>query len=239
MLTLGAALQVLSHALRSWKPPFPLLTITFFIVSLGQAFQDTHANTFVAGLKGGKSHRWLAFIHAMYSAGCLCGPFAATAVSAAWVPSLWYLFYTIPLGLGAGNLVLVSYAFRDDMKVSFPRKITESTKGTGVETESVASSPSATGLIKRTFGTPSVWLLCMFFFFYLGAVLTASGWVVEYLVVVRDGDLSDMGYVAAGFAGGGLLGRILLAEPPHRYGERRVIFGYLVLCVAFQLLFWL
>jgi fucose permease len=48
-----------------------------------------------------------------------------------------------------------------------------------------------------------------------------------------------MGYVPAGFYGGGFLGRLLLAEPTHRFGERRMIFIYIVLCLALELVFWL
>jgi fucose permease len=71
------------------------------------------------------------------------------------------------------------------------------------------------------------------------AYLTSLGWIVEYLVDVRNGDLDKMGYVPAGFYGGGFLGRLLLAEPTHRFGERRMIFIYIVLCLALELVFWL
>lgn len=108
----------------------------------------------------------------------------------------------------------------------------------GAENED-SRNKGALKLIKATLSTPSVWLLSMFFFFYLGSVLTASGWVVEYLVDVRDGNLSLMGYVPAGFNGGALLGRVLLAEPTHRFGERRMVFVYCVLALALQLVFWL
>ena len=48
-----------------------------------------------------------------------------------------------------------------------------------------------------------------------------------------------MGYVQTGYYGGAFLGRILLAEPTHRYGERTMILIYTVLCLALQLVFWL
>lgn len=71
-------------------------------------------------------------------------------------------------------------------------------------------------------------------------MLTAvPGWTVEYLIQVRGGDPNNMGYVAAGLSGGGLLGRLILAEPTHRFGERRMILVYVLLCLALELLFWL
>jgi fucose permease len=239
MLSLGALLQVIAHALRSWESPFGLFVTTFWVVSVGQAFQDTHANTFCAATKG--AHRWLAFIHAMYMAGCLVGPFVATAVASAGTHSRWYFFYTFPLSIGVINFVLCTYAFRDTLLVKRKAKTEAPTTAESGQTaeEPVSRNRGAFKLISATVKTPSVWLLCMFFFFYLGSVLTASGWVVEYLVNVRDGDLSVMGYVPAGFNGGALLGRILLAEPTHRWGEKKMVFIYCLLAVALQLVFWL
>ncbi|RFU81655.1 mfs transporter [Trichoderma arundinaceum] len=243
MLALGAVFQVAAHALRSWNPPFGLFFVTFWLVSIGQAFQDTHANTFVAGAKG--AHRWLAFIHAMYMAGCLVGPFVSTAVASAGESSRWYLFYTFPLGLGVVNLALTCVAFRDALGLQRKTAASESHGRTiGDEAvhhgdDAVSRNKDATQLIKKTTSTPSVWLLSLFFFFYLGSVLTAGGWVVEYLVNVRHGELSQMGYVPAGFNGGALLGRLLLAEPTHRFGERRMVLLYCLASIALQLIFWL
>jgi fucose permease len=243
MLFLGAALQAVGQALRAWRPPFGLYAVTFWVVSLGQAYQDTHGNTFVASTKG--SNRWLAFIHAMYMAGCLCGPFVATAIASVGQKSQWYLFYCFPLGLGVANMALVYVAFRDTFGL-VRKKPAIATGDVGAGDAELASSPegspekdTAMSLIKDTLKTRSMWLLSLFFFCFLGATLTASGWVVEYLVVVRDGDISKMGYVSAGFNGGSLLGRLFLGEVTHRFGYRRMIFLFSLLSIGLQLLFWL
>ena len=235
MLALGAVLQVIAHALRAWKPPFALFAVTFWLASLGQAYQDTHGNTFVAGTKG--SHRWLAFIHAMYMAGCLVGPFVATGVASAGGTSRWYLFYTFPLGIGVLNVAFVICAFWDTLKLKRKQKPTERTLE--ADQSPASRNDDAFALIKETLKTKNVWLISLFFFFFLGATLTASGWVVEYLVDVRNGDINQMGFVPAGFSGGSLLGRLFLAEPTHRFGVRRMIFGFTIISIALQLLFWL
>ncbi|KAK0117177.1 hypothetical protein ONS96_013010 [Cadophora gregata f. sp. sojae] len=246
MLMLGAVLQLIAHALRFWRPPFELYAVTFWLVSLGQAYQDTHGNTFVTTMKGG-AHRWLAFIHSMYMAGCFCGPFVATAVSSAGKPSRWYLFYTLPLILGVINVVLVFYAFRES--VGFKAKQSSQTASASMDAEAATNldihapadptaNATASTLILETLKTRSVWLLSIFFFFSIGATLTASSWVVEYLVEIRKGDISTMGYVSVGFNGGSLLGRIFLAEPTHRFGVRRMIFIYSVLSIGLHVLFW-
>lgn len=56
---------------------------------------------------------------------------------------------------------------------------------------------------------------------------------------VRGGKLDEVGYVAGGFWFGMFAGRLLLAEPVKRFGEKRSIFACAVLCLALELLFWL
>jgi fucose permease len=48
-----------------------------------------------------------------------------------------------------------------------------------------------------------------------------------------------VGYVPSGYYGGVSLGRILLAEPTHRFGEFRMLLLYSFLCFVMQLVFWL
>jgi len=208
------------------------------VTSIGQAFQDTHANSYVAGVGKG-AHRWLGFIHAMYMAGCLVAPFAASPIASAQEPSVWYFFYTIPAGLGFINMLMCLFAFRDTVRLRRGTTRSADEAGSTAANASDSQDKTASYLIKKTLKQSSLWYISVFFFFYLGMTLTASGWVVEYLVDVRDGDLDRMSYVPAGFSGGCLLGRLLLPEPTHRYGERLMGTIYLAICLGVQLIFWL
>lgn len=138
------------------------------------------------------------------------------------------------------NLSLICFSFRDTLLIKRKAAPVENTtveqQGTSAE---MSRNKDALALIKSTLKTPSVWLLSMFYFFYIGSQITSNGWVVEYLVEVRGGDLSQMGYVPAGFNGGCLLGRLLLAEPTYRLGEKRMVFFYCCLAIALQVVFWL
>ena len=62
---------------------------------------------------------------------------------------------------------------------------------------------------------------------------------MQFLVSVRNGDPTKVGYIASGFWTGFTLGRVALADITHRLGERRMVFVYTALAVAMQLLFWL
>jgi fucose permease len=87
--------------------------------------------------------------------------------------------------------------------------------------------------------SPPVYLLSMLYFFMLGTGITASGWVVEYLIEARNGKLPEVGYIPAALAGGIFLGRLLLAEPTSRFDERRMTLVYCVCMLGLQLIFWL
>lgn len=166
-LVIGAVLQIVAHALRAWLPPFPLFAVAFFIATLGQAYQEPHANNFVTTLKG--AHRWLGFIHAMYMGGCLAGPFVATAVATAGNKSQWGLFYSAPLGVGVVNLLLVCLAFRERITFKRPDPATElSAPGTSRQRDARVE-------MQKTLASPSVWLLSLYFFFFLGVAITAGG----------------------------------------------------------------
>jgi len=196
------------------------------------AYNESHANTFVASIDG--AHRLLGFIHAMYALGCLISPFVATAI-AARVGARWPLFYLYLVGIGVLNVLAVAVAFRHSLRLhAKPSPATE-----GAHAEGSSRSKIANRDIITTLKSPSVYLLSLFYFFMLGTGVTAGGWVVEYLIEARNGHLPDVGYVPAGLWGGVFLGRVLLAEPTHRYGERKMTMIYCVLILALQLVFWL
>ncbi|KAF2848358.1 MFS general substrate transporter [Plenodomus tracheiphilus IPT5] len=232
ILTLGASVQVIAHVLRFWSPPFACYVITFFLQAAGMAYNESHANSFVASING--AHRLLGFVHAMYALGCLISPFLATSI-AARAGDRWPLFYLYLVSLGVFNMFTVAVMFRESF---LPRK-----QPGNDELASGAASSSRNKKANReiiaALKLPSVYLLSMFYFFMLGAGITAGCWLVEYLIKARNGHLPDVGYVPAGLWGGIFLGRIVLAEPTHRLGERRMTMVYCVMILVLQLVFWL
>ncbi|KAF2811911.1 MFS general substrate transporter [Mytilinidion resinicola] len=227
-LVLGAALQIVAYTLRFWKPPFGLFCTTFFFAALRTAFQDSQANTFVSTVK--TAHRWLGVIHASYGVGCLVGPLIAAAIAPS-SPDHWTWFYFFPLGLSVANLFLVAASFRNEVRL--PRLLSRKPEEIG-EVNPRKAWPE----MKLTLRNKTVWLLGVFFFFHLGAAITAGGWLVEYLVTVRKNKLSEVGYVPSGMYGGLAVGRLLLAEPTFRLGERRMLLIYSALCLVLQIVFW-
>ncbi|KAI0852214.1 MFS general substrate transporter [Daldinia vernicosa] len=240
LLGAGAALQLLAHCLRPWSP-LPLFCITFFLQALGMAYQDSHSNTFVSGLKN-VPHRWLSFIHACYSLGCFIGPLIATAIATSTNTMAidgWKRVYLVLIGISVLNVAGVAVAFRDSLWSRLNEATTTTTPTDRAPAPRQKRNRAAMTDMARLLKSKTLWLISTFYFFSLGANFTAGGWVVEFLTTVRGGDLSATGYVPTGFYGGMLAGRLLLAEPTFRYGEQRMLLAYSVLCVALQLVFWL
>ncbi|KAI1262241.1 MFS general substrate transporter [Xylariaceae sp. FL1019] len=230
LLQLGAFLQFIAQLMRIWGP-LPLFIISSFIQSLGAAYQDSHSNTFVSSLKN-VPHRWLGFIHACYALGTFIGPLVATAIAnseSTLSIAGWKRSYFVLIGIFFLDVVGVAYTFRDTL---FSRLHSDKAKG---------QKRSRTALMEmaRLLRSKTLWLLSIYYFFELGAVFTAGGWVVEYLTTVRGGNLAKVGYVPTGFYGGLLAGRLLLPEPTYRFGEQRMVLIYHVFAVALQLVFWL
>lgn len=226
-LILGAASQLLGQMCRIWASSFGVFAMTFFFTALGQAFQDSQANTFVSRVKS--AHRWLGVIHASYGFGCMVGPLLATAIASS-KPSHWQRFYYVPMALGVLNMTLVSWAFRKEILLRRPAAEDGSMASHGID--------KAINDMKATVKQRTTWTLSMFYFFYLGAGITVGGWLVEFLVTTRKGQLSSVGYVATGYYGGSALGRLILVEPTHRFGERPMLLIYSVLCLVLQIVFW-
>jgi fucose permease len=149
-------------------------------VALGQAFQDSQANTFVSTVK--VAHRWLGAIHASYAVGCLVGPLIATSI-AITNPQKWTLFYWAPFGMGILNLGLVACAFRKDMRFGTwssgateveELEMGERTRETGSDDPGTRQGKAMAEIVE-TVKEKNVWKLGLFFFFYLGAAITAGG----------------------------------------------------------------
>ncbi|KAK8041378.1 MFS general substrate transporter [Apiospora phragmitis] len=248
---------------------FPLFCATFFVQALGMAYQDSHANTFVSGLPNvphrwlGFIHACYALgclVGPLIATGLATSttstsktsPSATTTATTAGVEG-WRRVYFILIGIGVLNMAGVALAFRDSLWSSSTSRLLRTYHPSNNNTPPAATDseqqhqPQKRRKTRAAFRelatlvlhSHPLWLLSLFYFFHFGALLTAGGWVVAFLTTARGGALSAMGYVPTGLYGGLLLGRLLLAEPTFRLGERPMLLAYSAACVALQLVFWL
>ncbi|KAJ3516403.1 hypothetical protein NLJ89_g1143 [Agrocybe chaxingu] len=93
------------------------------------------------------------------------------------------------------------------------------------------------GAFKKVLSMKVVHLIAIFILIYVGVEVTIGGWIVSFIIEVRDGGPSA-GYVSSGFFGGLATGRVLLLWVNKKVGERRVLFIYAFLAIAFELTVW-
>lgn len=232
---MGASLQSLGYALMFWKPPFPLFMAAFFLTGMGVAYQDAQSNTFTITVKN--SHRWLGILHATYGVGTVICPLIANTIASR--TPYWHFWYLITLCLGVFNTSLLAWTFRKGL----------------FQPNVLGAKNTASTELKATLTNRTMWIINTFFFLYVGAEVTAGGmytlysarpsltgnligWLVQFLVSIRHGQPSKVGYIASGFWTGFTLGRVVLADITHKLGERRMVFAYIALAMAMQLIFW-
>ncbi|KAF3914191.1 hypothetical protein ABW20_dc0100835 [Dactylellina cionopaga] len=238
VLFVGSVLQLIQYALQCWQPPYPLFVVSFFIGGIGVAIQDAQTNTFNANLP--RAHLFLGLGHGFYGLGALVSPLIATAI-ANTTPDYrhWYYFYFAALGLAVVNMAFIGFAFREVIFPPLMRRLTGKAGSAPIlERSDKKNTKEAHKDFKKIVSRKEVWILAAYFFLYVGAEVTAGGWVVEFMIEVRGGKPSQVGYIASAFWGGLTLGRFVLAEPTNRYGERRMVLIYTILAIAVELVFW-
>ncbi|PYH97787.1 MFS general substrate transporter [Aspergillus ellipticus CBS 707.79] len=218
-LVVGASIQCIGYTLMFWGPPFPLFVAAFFFTGCGVALQDAQVNMFTITVND--AHRWLGILHAVYGVGTVLAPLIANTI-ASRMP-VWHYYYLLVMVIGLVNIVNLAWTFRKGL---FSPNVRNAKGSAGKE-------------LRETVTNRTVWILNGFFFLYVGAEVTAGGWLVQFLVSVRNGDPKKVGYIASGFWTGFTLGRVVLADITHQLGERRMVFIYIALAAVMQVLFWL
>ncbi|KAK6525354.1 hypothetical protein TWF694_005493 [Orbilia ellipsospora] len=238
VLFFGSILQLAQYALQCWQPPYPLFAISFFIGGIGVAVQDAQTNTFNANLP--RAHLFLGLGHGFYGLGALVSPLIATTIANTRPDfKYWYYFYFAALGLAVLNVLFIGITFREVIFAPIVQKLSGKESSTAAPSRSdKKNTKEAHQDFKEILRRKEVWIIAAYFFAYVGAEVTAGGWVVEFMIEVRKGEPSQVGYIASAFWGGLTLGRFVLAEPTNRYGERRMVLIYTILAIAVELVFW-
>ena len=86
---------------------------------------------------------------------------------------------------------------------------------------------------------PITWLVALFLLGYVGAEVSLGGWIVDFMLKVRDAEPFSAGLTVTFFWLGLTVGRVVLGFVTGRIGEKLAITAYLLLSVALQLLYWL
>jgi len=86
--------------------------------------------------------------------------------------------------------------------------------------------------LRQILSQKMVHYLAFFVLVYVGVEVTIGGWIVTYIIELRNGG-PDSGYISAGFFGGLMVGRVALLWVNQKLGEKRAVFLYTVLSIGY------
>ncbi|KAE8550930.1 hypothetical protein EYB25_007162 [Talaromyces marneffei] len=228
---LSSSAHLLAYVVNSVHPPYPVLIVSFMFAGLGNGLADSAWNAWIANL--GNANELLGLLHGFYGLGAVLSPLIATSLvtKAEWP---WFTFYYLMIGGAAIELGLTLPAFWAADKHDFRKRTAHSNSSDQHQKESRLKQALFSKSAARV-----TWLCAAFLLGYVGTEVSLGGWVVTFMMRVRDGGAFASGMTATGFWIGITVGRVVLGFVTPRIGEKIAIIVYLVAAMAFELIFWL
>lgn len=225
---IGPSCHIVSYIINCVHPPYPVLVISFIFAGLGNGIADAAWNAWIGNMAN--ANELLGVLHGLYGVGAVISPLVATSmIASAGLP--WYYFYYVMVGCAFIELVTCSATFW---------------KATGAEfREALARSNEETkngGLKATLLKMPAArvtWLCALFLLGYVGSEVALGGWIVTFMIRIRQGAPFASGMTATGFWLGITVGRLILGFVTPRIGEKLAIAAYIVLSIACGLVLWL
>lgn len=176
-----------------------------------------------------KSNEILGFLHGMYGLGATLSPIIATSMVTRGL--MWYQFYYLMIGMAALAVLFSGAAFWGESATKYRTDHPETPHSTNPN-----KSNSRT---REAMKSGVTWIVAAFLLIYVGAEVSLGGWIVTFMIRVREAGPFESGMVSAGFWIGLTVGRFVLGWVTGRYGERKMVSIYLVIAIALELVFWL
>ena len=201
--------HVTAYIVACLHPPYPVLVVAYLVAGFGNGISDAAWNAWIGAMAN--PNEVLGVMHAFYGAGGVFSPLVATAmITKAGVQ--WYEFY----------YVMISVAFVEMMAT-----VTAFWKATGKvyrdahpkTTDSAGESRMREALLQMP-AARVTWLCAAFLLCYVGVEVALGGWIVTFMIDVRNGGSFASGMTATGFWLGLTLGRVVLGFITPRLGER-------------------
>lgn len=241
---LGPLCRLIGFIPMACHPPYPALPVVMLFTGFGNGIEDSAWNAWVGNMR--KANELLGIIHGCYGLGATIGPLIATSMVTKGGLE-WYTFYYVLVGVNGAELVAMTAAFWTATKEVYRAGIAESESeadAVDVDVDEEGGGGNEGGNNKRTttrtvMRDPIPWIVAMFLLGYVGAEVSLGGWIVTFMLKVRHAEPFNAGLTVTFFWLGLTVGRVVLGFITGRIGEKLAISGYLLLCIALQLLYWL
>ena len=203
--------HLIAYIINALHPPYPVLVISFMLAGLGNGLEDSAWNAWTGAMEN--ANEVLGFLHGFYGVGGVIAPTVATTlITRAKVP--WYYWYYVMVGAAVIEVVISTHAFWGATGAVFREAHPRTTDAGGSRLrEAVLRKPAAR----------VTWLTSLFLLGYVGIEVGLGGWIVAFMIRVRDAKRFASGMTATGFWLGITVGRVVLGFITPRIGEKLAI----------------
>ncbi|KAH6610100.1 MFS permease [Trichoderma cornu-damae] len=205
----STAAYALAYLGLSQHPPFGVVVCLLVLTGFGSGLMNGSWNSWFGGLVQGST--MLGFLHGFWGAGATLAPILISRI--AIKVENWWIFYC------------VTSSFWDD-------------GGTGFRREPAASSPGTKGDTIKILKNQVTLTLSVFMALYVGSEVTIGGWLLTFMMNVRNGSPTASSLAASGFWIGITVGRFALGWITGFVGEKVMVTLYLLSAMALELGFW-
>ncbi|KAF5986621.1 tetracycline resistance [Fusarium coicis] len=218
--------HALTYLILSQHPPYPVLVLAYVLAGLGNGIGLAAWNSYIGNLA--RSNELLGFMHASYGLGGTVSPLIATSMITQ-ANLGWYDFYYVLLGMAVLETATLTYSF-------WPK--TAQKYREAVHTEGTRNQGTRAALFVKPHARV-VWLCAFFLLGYVGTEVALGGWVVQFMLRVRNADPFDAGMTAVGFWLGITVGRLALGMVIPKIGVKLSLMIFIPITMGLQLIFWL
>ncbi|RYP26002.1 hypothetical protein DL767_008208 [Monosporascus sp. MG133] len=244
---LGSSCHIIAYVIISSHPPYVVLILAFVLAGFGNGIADSAWNAWIGSLAN--ASELLGFMHACYGVGGVVSP-SLVALITNKADLEWFWFYRVMIAFATVEAVMLTWSFW---------------KANGEVyrlTHNDAQMSRHVGLMDALFSDSArvSWICAFFLLGYVGVEVSLGGFIVVFMMQVRNGDAFASGMTATGFWLGITVGRALLGFVTPRIGvkfavtvrspDRASAAGgqtpftdtgqiYIIATMGLELLFWL
>lgn len=220
---LGPLTRLVGYIPMALHPPFPVLPCALLFAGFGNGIEDSAWNAWIGNMHN--ANELLGLLHGSYGLGATVSPLVASAMVVEGGLE-WYTFYYIMIGVVGVEFVVNVCAFWT---------ATGAAHRANLEYDN-GKDPVTIGTVLKE---PITWLVAFFLLGYVGSEVSLGGWIVTFMLQVRDAKPFLAGLTVTLFWLGLTIGRVTLGFVTGRIGEKLAILIYLVLCIGLEILYWL
>lgn len=200
---IGTCCHLIAYVVIALHPPYPVLILVFILAGFGTGVLGAGWNAHLGNLSN--ANELLGFLHAFYGLGAVLSPIIATAMITR-AGFMWYSFYyTMVRGPHSTGACCARKLISDVRQIGaaaleLATCVASFWPETGRRFRNThgADNSRNKGALREALKRRVVWVSAFFILIYEGIEVALGGWIVTYLIQVRNGDPFAAGLSATG-----------------------------------------